>query len=147
MARVKAYGTLSNEHRSVAVGGRRSNSVVSAWLNTDNCEQADCGLSASARVTPGGVSLFGVELPSQAGLACATHITIDGRNPRPPKLQRRIPLAELMLSYERYANIELPGGVSLGYALACVAYCESTAGPEIRELADNDKQRRNLIRS
>lgn len=155
MGRVKAFGTLSNEHRSVSVGGRRANHAVYAWLNTDNHRQSDCGLHVSAVVHGvDNVSRFHLELPDQKDDGCFIFVAANGRGK--PDMRKSIgsnDLRNVISWYSNYENIYLPGGYTMGKALACINYCESrglcshtqtesmnTAGP------DFSSQRRPVVR-
>lgn len=74
MSRVKAFAEVSNEHRSVSLGGRRRNRSVRAWLNTDNETEHDCGMTCAAQVNSHEISCFHVELPEQYDGYCQVEI-------------------------------------------------------------------------
>jgi len=48
--RTDVYGQISGDHNTQSVGGRRNNTSVDAWINTDNATKSDCGIRVSGRV-------------------------------------------------------------------------------------------------
>jgi len=122
MGRVKVYGTLDNEHRRVAVGGRRPVRTVTAWLNTDNAEQRNCGAYLTANVRDDNCSRFLVELPLQPGDFCSTDIRLlAGAGFATDMFPRQVTYEEVFNSFDQVGNIRIPGGFTLQFALTCIS--------------------------
>lgn len=145
MARVNAFLRAGNDNgRAVSVGGRGASDGVWADLNTDNATHSDCGMRVTADVCGPGVrskerrlksvgdgrrSVFHVTLPRQADEYCEVHIHLEGDH-----LREVARLADSIRTMEQarellwlvkaettaIPNVNLPGGVTLKHALACV---------------------------
>jgi hypothetical protein len=157
---VNAFIEVGNEHRRVAVGGRRANNSTWAWLS---CATADGSkaMRVSAEVTGPGLSSLGrrnngdqrtahfdVELPAPgdhvkvrirengARMADLARMTAELWNLKgaqqvasgqPEQGKATIEaaaqiVAELEVDLANLPDVELPGGITLKHALACVEF-------------------------
>lgn len=129
MGRVKAFITARNEHRSVNIGGRGSNREVSAGLNTDNSFFNDCCMKVSALVGENtdddAITWFDVTLPGEQPKGWFAHICLPHSDFVSPRHMPKKLFPWLRNQYSHLDHVTIPAGFDLGYALACIAYCES----------------------
>lgn len=125
MSRVNVYMKAVNDAgRTVSMGGRGQSNSVHVLFNTDNAQASNVALSVSAMVRGSGLTsaerrkkdgdqrrtLFRIELPEPSRLTAGCEVQIEASG-KPYGAG--------------FENVFLPGGITLAYALACVAAVEA----------------------